>query len=282
MYQIFSKRNYKFHYSPLRYPGGKTFLYSFFEKVLKEKKLKKITYVEPYAGGAGAALALLILGKVEKIVINDFDKAIYSFWKAAIFDTANFIKKITDTPISIPEWKKQKKIYQDPDSPELEKGFATFYLNRTNVSGVITGGPIGGMKQEGKYKINARFNKEYLINKINKISLYKNKIIITNQDGLKLINTYLSKKNAFIYLDPPYFDKGATLYLNHYKKDDHEALAKKLNDNPDSNWLLTYDNTENIRSLYTEREIANFTLNYNVYSSRKGEEIMIFSNSLSI
>src|SRR3989338_5823441 len=130
MIKITHKRNLKFHYSPLRYPGGKTFLFSFFDNVIKENRLSNITYIEPFAGGAGAALALLFLEKVERIVINDLDKAIYSFWKSAIYDSEKFVKKIFLTPITIKEWKRQKLIYNNPKSSRFDLGFATFYLNR--------------------------------------------------------------------------------------------------------------------------------------------------------
>ena len=279
--KIASKRNQKFHYSPLRYPGGKTFLFPFFDDVIKENGLDKVTYIEPFAGGAGAALALLLSEKVDQIVINDLDKAIYAFWKSAIFDSAKFIKKIYSTPVTIKEWKKQKAIYNNPKAGRFELGFATFFLNRTNTSGILDGGPIGGIKQKGEYKINARFNKEKLAERIHRVSLYKNRISVFNKDGLELINNYLNKKNAFIYLDPPYFEKGSSLYLNHYKKENHEALAKKLNQNPDAFWLLTYDNKKEIKSLYPDRKILGFSLNYNAYKSRIGREIMIMSDALA-
>ncbi|MFH1825048.1 MAG: DNA adenine methylase [Candidatus Firestonebacteria bacterium] len=282
MIKIIYKRNLKFHYSPLRYPGGKTFLFSFFDKVIKKNGLGNITYIEPFAGGAGAALALLFLEKVEKIVINDLDKAIYSFWKSAIFDSEKFIKKIFSTPISIKEWRKQKLIYKNPKSDCFDLGFATFFLNRTNISGIVNGGPIGGIQQKGKWKIDARFNKEKLAERIRQLSLYKNRISVFNRDGVDLMKGYLNKKNVFIYLDPPYYEKGATLYLNHYKKEDHEVLAKLLNCNPDAFWLLTYDNKKEIKSLYPERKIANFSLNYNAYESYKGKEILISSDALVV
>lgn len=282
MIKITHKRNLKFHYSPLRYPGGKTFLFSFFDKIIKENGLGNITYIEPFAGGAGAALALLFLEKVERIVINDLDKAIYSFWKSAIFNSEKFIRKLFSTPITIKEWRKQKLIYNNTQSSYFDLGFATFFLNRTNISGIVNGGPIGGIQQEGKWKIDARFNKEKLAERIRQLSLYKNRISVFNRDGVDLMNEYLNKKNVFIYLDPPYYEKGATLYLNHYKKEDHEVLAKLLNCNPDAFWLLTYDNKKEIKSLYPERKIVNFSLNYNAYESHKGKEILISSDALAV
>lgn len=255
-------------------------MFSFFDQVIKKNGLQNITYIEPFAGGAGAALALLFLEKVDRIVINDLDKSIYSFWKAAILDSERFINKLNATPVTIREWKKQKLIYANFRAGYFERGFATFFLNRTNISGILNGGPIGGMGQKGKWKIDARFNKEGLTERIYQLSLYKNRISIFNKDGVELINEYLGKENTFIYLDPPYYEKGATLYLNHYKKDDHEMLANRLNQNPESFWLLTYDDKKEIKSLYPDRKIVNFSLNYNAYESRKGKEVMILSDAL--
>ncbi len=276
--KILTSKSRKNYHSPLRYPGGKTSLLPFFEKIIEDNSLKKITYIEPFAGGAGAALALLLSDRVDRIVINDLDKAIYSFWQSSVFSSTKFIKKIRVIPATVSEWKKQRAIYNDPKASLFDLGFATFFLNRTNISGILDGGPIGGLKQKSKYKIDARFNKDILIKRIQHIALYKDKISIFNKDGLRLISKYLNKKNTFIYLDPPYFEKGATLYLNHYKNEDHEALAKKLNSSPDAFWLLTYDNKKEIKSLYPDRKIINFYLNYNAYEPRKGREVMILSD----
>jgi DNA adenine methylase len=269
-------------YSPLRYPGGKTRLFPLFESIIQKEGLKNITYVEPFAGGAGAALALLLSGKVKKIVINDLDKAIYSFWKSVIFDSKKFTERIGSIPITVDEWKDQKEIYKNSRSSRFDLGFATFFLNRTNVSGILNGGPIGGFDQKGKWKIDARFNKKYLIDRIQSIALHKKQISVSRKDGLKLINRYLNKKNTFIYLDPPYFEKSASLYFNHFKKEDHEALAEKLNKNPGAFWLLTYDNRKEIKYLYRKRKIYEFTLNYNARKPRIGREILISSDVLGV
>ncbi len=279
--QIVSSRNQKLHYSPLRYPGGKTVLSSFFGDVMQKFNLKNVTYVEPFAGGAGAALSLLFNGQVNKIVINDLDKAIYSFWMSAVFDSEKFITKINSTEVTIKEWKRQKAIYINPKSDQFSLGFATFFLNRTNVSGILNGGPIGNFKQDGKWKIDARFNKQGLIEKIRKIAVYKNSIAVFNEDGVKLIKRYLKKKNTFIYLDPPYYEKGAALYFNHYNADNHKMLAEELNKFPNSHWLLTYDDKPEIRFLYKNRKVINFSLNYNAYESRVGKEILITSDIFS-
>jgi DNA adenine methylase len=270
------------HYSPLRYPGGKACLSEFLTDVIEENKLSESTYAEPYAGGAGAALTLLILEKVERIIINDLDRAIYAFWVTAINNSDKLIRKIERISLSMNEWNLQKEIYRSNTKDEFKLGFATFYLNRTNRSGIIEGGPIGGVKQKGKWKIDARFNRAALIDRIDKIAQYKNRIKITNKDGIEFIKSLCKKENIFSYLDPPYFIKGSSLYLNHYKKHDHKDLAEVLNENRKMNWILTYDNVPEIQILYQKRKKLDFTLNYHADIAKKGHELLIHSDKIKI
>jgi DNA adenine methylase len=270
------------HASPLRYPGGKTFLASEFARILDVIGLDKPTYVEPYAGGAGAALTLLFIEQVQSIVINDYDKAIYSFWRAATEKSESFAQKIISTPVTVAQWKKQKKIYLNEHADFFDRGFATFFLNRTNRSGVMNASPIGGMDQTGNYKINARYNKNELAARVRKIGEYKDRIAVLNEDGIELTKRFLKKKDTFIYLDPPYFEKGAMLYLNHYEQNDHEKLAKLLNENASQNWILTYDAIESIKNLYPKRNSRNLPVSYRVRTPIKTHELMIFSNTTAV
>lgn len=270
--------------SPLRYPGGKAFLASEIERIIDKIGFNKPVYVEPYAGGAGVALSLLFTNKVKYVVINDLDDAIYSFWKSVTEHPEKFAKKILKTPITIHEWKKQKKIYSNKNASTFDKGFATFFLNRTNRSGVMSAGPIGGQKQDGNYKIDARYNKNNLAERIRKIGKYKNRIKVKKEDGIELTKKYLKQKNTFIYLDPPYFDKGALLYLNHYKEKNHVELATLLNSNAKKYWVLTYDEVREIRNLYQERKRKRLNLKYRVYDSdnvRHARELMFFSDLIN-
>jgi DNA adenine methylase len=281
MHQVILEGRKRRYYSPLRYPGGKTILFPFFVQKIEQSGLRDVTYVEAFAGGAGAALALLFNEVVDHIVINDLDKAIYSFWRSAIFESERFIEKIDRTPVTVKEWRKQKAIYENKRAKRFDRGFATFFLNRTNRSGILNGGPIGGLDQTGKWKIDARYNKKALIKRISDIVEYKSRIIVTNEDGVDLVSRYLRKKNVFVYLDPPYYDKAADLYLNVFQEKDHARLAKKLNAHPNATWLLTYDNKPEIRKLYTERTVVDFSLSYNAYELRCGQELMIFSDRLA-
>lgn len=281
MHQVILEGRKRRYYSPLRYPGGKTILFPFFVRKIEESGLRDVTYVEAFAGGAGAALALLFNEVVDHIVINDLDKAIYSFWRSAVFESDRFIEKIERTRVTVKEWRKQKAIYENKGAKRFERGFATFFLNRTNRSGILNGGPIGGLDQTGKWKIDARYNKKALIQRIRDIAEYQSRITVTNEDGVDLVSRYLRKKNVFVYLDPPYYDKAADLYLNIFQEKDHARLAKKLNAHPNATWLLTYDNKPEIRQLYTDRTVVDFSLNYNAYEQRRGQELMILSDRLA-
>lgn len=268
------------YFSPLRYPGGKASLYPLIRDLLEKNKNGDVTYIEPFAGGAGVALALLMMEKVSNIIINDYDEAIYCFWESILNDTHRFIRKIESINVNIKEWEKQKRIYENTTS-EFSLGFATFFLNRTNFSGVITGGPIGGFGQKGEWKLDARFNKDKLIERIERISYFKNRIKITNEDGLQLINRFSRRKDIFVYLDPPYYVKGSSLYLNSFEHDNHVALSKSLKSKKTMQWLLTYDNVKEINEMYQGQNIVPFEINYHANKVSRGKEVMVFSSSVS-
>ena len=268
--------------SPLRYPGGKSKVLSFMKELIEENySVKKPVYVEPYAGGAGVALGLLINGYVSKIYINDIDPAIHAFWWSVKNKPMALINKIRKAEITIKEWRKQKSIYKNADTRNMfALGFATFFLNRCNMSGVLEGGVIGGLKQNGKYKMTARFNKEDLIKRIKLISKHRKNIILYKKDTYKLLK---SKKDIFksclLYLDPPYYEKGHQLYKNHYAHDDHQKLSELMR-TLKGNWVVSYDNVTEIKQLYKGFKRKEFNLTYFAGKIKRGKEIMFFSPKL--
>ncbi|MDE0119139.1 MAG: hypothetical protein OXM55_03925 [Bdellovibrionales bacterium] len=289
---IKKSKNKSFFVSPLRYPGGKTCLAPKLESVFKKNFSynEKITFVEPYAGGAGASLVLLYSSKVDKIIINDLDKAIYIFWKIAVQSTDYLIRKIRRTKITIQEWKKQKEIYTLLKNKqrlilkdESKLAFATLFLNRTNRSGIMNGGPIGGMNQLSKWKINERFTKKTIIERLERIKKNHNKIKVYNLDGIKLLKRLERQKKSnqyFILIDPPYFQKGQSLYLNNYKNDDHEDLSKFLIKSSLKKWIMTYNDISYIKNLYKKMYVKKFMIQHNAQYSKTGKEIMIFPKKL--
>lgn len=269
------------NYSPLRYPGGKSKITPLVSIIMDNAGIKRGTYIEPFAGGAGVALSLLFTEKVNKIVINDYDKAIYSFWYSILNETNRFVNKIINTPVTIQNWKEQKAVFLTKDKADIfELGFATFFLNRTNRSGILNAGPIGGFDQTGNYKIDARFNKEDLISRIKRIAHLKDKIIIYNYDVKEFINTVLMKyrNNSFIYFDPPYYVKGHELYANFFTEEDHKIIADSIK-SLDFAWMVTYDDVPQIKSLYSDREQKLYDLNYSLSNKGKKSEVIILSHN---
>lgn len=265
-------------YSPLRYPGGKGKLEPFMEILIEQTGHIGGTYIEPFAGGAGIALELLEKNIVNEIVINDLDKGIYSFWKAILTETDRFVENIRNVPLNIDEWNRQKVILDDNSKYSYELGFATFYLNRTNRSGIIKGGVIGGVEQNGNWKMDARFNRDDLIERILKIAKRKKNIHIYNKDVSSFVQNYLPRyeNNAFVYFDPPYFGKGKQLYLNFFSYEDHVRIERMINQQVNCDWVITYDDVKEIADIYQNHILRRFDLNYSAAVKRKASEIIIF------
>lgn len=269
-------------YSPLRYPGGKGKLAPFMGLMINKMNIKNGTYIEPFAGGAGVALMLLMEGYVDDIVINDYDKAIYSVWRAIISEPENLVDRILDTPINIDEWKKQKEIYVEQNKKySLDLAFATFFLNRTNRSGILKGGPIGGFEQTGNYGIDARYNAEKLVERIRAVAKYKKHIKVYNKEIVSFIENVLPNygQNSMTYFDPPYFNKGPELYKNFFDKEDHAKIAQLILNGVPGNWIITYDDTPEIIELYKQQCIRRYDLNYSAANTGKSSEVIVFNDN---
>lgn len=270
--------------SPLRYPGGKTAITPMVETIIKKNGMRGAHYAEPYAGGAGLALSLLLQGTVSDIHLNDYDRSIWAFWYSILNHTDAFIKLIDDTDITIEEWHKQKEVQLAKDTIDVVSlGFSSFFLNRTNRSGIIEkAGVIGGLEQKSKYPLDCRFNKENLKIKIKKIASLKDHIHIYNSDALDFIDKIENNvENVFFCIDPPYFVKGQSLYTNFYEVGDHAILADRVKQIR-GKWMLTYDNADYIKSLYSENRQFIFSLNYSAAIKRKGTELLVVSKGLRI
>ena len=270
--------------TPLRYPGGKSQLTPLIIEVLRENRLFYGEYIEPFAGGAGIAMTLLLNDYVSRIHLNDIDKNIYAFWHSILNNSDLFCQKIYQTDVTLDEWYRQKALFASADSDDLlTRGFATFFLNRTNRSGILNGGIIGGKRQDGQDKLDCRFNKNDLIRKITRIAKYKRKIHLSSLDAAAFLSNLPIEKNSrsLINIDPPYFKKGPGLYTSFYKPGDHRLLQRVISTLPHK-WMVTYDNEQEIIDLYREYRITNQSLNYSAQTKRIGSEIIIFSDNLSI
>ena len=272
-------------YSPLRYPGGKAKLADYFKRIFRDNFLCDGVYVEPYAGGASVALSLLFNEYVSKIVINDINRSIFAFWYSVLNKPNELCRLINDTPVNIDTWEEQRAIYKGYNKFSLlEVGFSTFFLNRTNRSGILNAGVIGGKKQEGNWRIDARFNKKDLINRIERIATYRDKIKLYNSDAIELVRSLRKKlpPQTLFYLDPPYYIKGKDLYLNYYDDNDHYDIATEISKVKKQKWIVTYDRVPYIRQLYKNYRQVKYTLNYSAARVGRREEVMIFSDNLYI
>jgi DNA adenine methylase len=269
--------------SPLRYPGGKTALYPRVSSIIKENDLHNATYIEPFAGGCGLALKLLLNRDVSNIVINDIDICIYTFWYCVLYQTDKLCSKIDDCTITIKERNQQIDILRNHSKySELEIGFATLYVNRTSVSGILTAGPIGGKAQKGIDRLNARFKKKVLVNKISNIASYREKIKLYNLDAMDFMDHVLPEydtKQTIVNFDPPYVKRGQELYLNHYCEKDHKQLSRKISQ-CNYHWIVTYDYNDTILDLYSRFRHERIELNHSAGYMKKGQELMIFSDSI--
>jgi DNA adenine methylase len=274
------------NFTPLRYPGGKGKLAAYVKEIIRTNKLYDGEYVEPYAGGAGIGLELLFQEYVEKIHINDLSQPVYSFWKSVLNDTEELCRLVKNTRLSVASWDRQKRIFANPhDHDYVELGFATFFLNRTNRSGILKGGIIGGRDQTGPWKIDARYNAEELIFRIESIAKMRHRIKLTRSDALALLRFGLPKwsKKTLIYLDPPYYDQGRRLYYDYYKPDDHADLAKFIEAKMQSRfWIVSYDNVMPIKKLYSVFRSVVYNVGYTARETRTGKEVMFFSPNLLI
>lgn len=278
-------RNSPSHFlSPLRYPGGKRKLANYVKLIFRANDLLDGEYAEVYAGGAAVALALVYGEYARRVHINDLDPGVYAFWNAAKNRTDELCRAIRRVPLDMDEWQRQREVQQDPDPDPLALALSTFYLNRTNRSGIITGGVIGGKKQEGEWLIDARFNKDDLIRRIERIGRSKSRIEIYNLDGedfLKEVAPTLPRR-SLLYLDPPYFVKGQEmLYANYYGTEDHAAIARLVGEHT-GNWLVSYDDVDEIRALYADYTTVAYDISYSAQDRYRGDEVAFFSDGLKI
>lgn len=254
-------------------------------QLIRVNSLERRPYAEPFAGGCGLALGLLYNGVVSELHLNDLDPAIWAFWHSVIEHTDEFCNLIELTDVTVAEWRRQRCILDESDIQQPVKlGFAAFFLNRTSRSGIIKGsGVIGGLKQNGNYKIDCRYNKIDLVERVKRVSKYGKRISLTNMDAIDFLD-YFDKsapKRSTLCIDPPYFNQGSNLYTNFYRAADHAALARRISDlrRP---WIVTYDNCPEIAALYHGHMCYEFSVNYSVQTKRRTNELLVASPGMLI
>lgn len=263
--------------SPLRYPGGKYKIYDKVRTLIERCDFTDRTYVEPFAGGFGIGIGLLQDGVIESAIINDYDIHIYHFWDAVLNQTDALADLITNTPITIAEREQQKTIYDDDTSNPLDDAFATLFLNRVNYSGVIKGGPIGGANQAGQYRLDCRFPKDMIIQRIREIAQFRNQIELYHEDAGALLTRIagMDRKDKFFNIDPPYVVKGSLLYTNFFEEEDHRALAQIIKQLQGFPWIVTYDNADLVREIYKGYHIEEYQILHNAGEKAHNQELVI-------
>ncbi len=268
-------------YTPLRFPGGKSKIYPLVDSIIEENDLVGCTYSEAFCGGAGLAVKLLLKGRVSRIVLNDIDPAVYSAWDAIVNHANELCRFVSDVPLDIDEWKAMRECYQTHELPSLELGKAAFYLNRTNRSGILGGGVIGGLGQDGVYRMDARFNRDNLVEKVRAISARRDDIELHNSDVHDFMADVATQlpEDSLLYLDPPYVEKGPGLYENSFDEGKHRELADDVRAY-DGNWMVTYDDDELVRRLYSPTpdwriDVEDIAIGYSAATRRRASEVLV-------
>lgn len=269
--------------TPLRYPGGKSCLSGFIKLIIAKNDLMDGDYAEPFCGGAGVAFELLNSEFVQRVHLNDVDPAIHAFWWCVFNETEEVCRRIRSFKISIHNWRRQRAILKRGlDESPLDLGFAAFFLNRVNRSGILSAGPIGGVEQSGNWEMDARFNRETLSSQIQSIARFKDRVNLYRLDAVDFIELVAKKlpSRSLVYADPPYVVKGKRLYLNAYEREDHAVIANVIQTMVNRHWIVSYDNEELIRDLYSKRKQLTYRIGYSANQRSSGSEIIVFSDKL--
>ena len=278
-----SKISLRRYPSPLRYPGGKGKVANYVKMLFIHNNLVGYDYVEPYAGGAGVALSLLYEEYASHVYINDLDQSVFAFWYAVLNETDELCQRIANTAVTMKEWERQKEVQRTMDADRMDLAFSTFFLNRTNRSGIIEGGVIGGRDQEGPWKLDARYNAEALTARIRKVARYRNRITLNQMDAAAYIREVIKglSQRTFTYFDPPYYIKGEGLYENSYRDEDHEKVAELVRSVAQP-WIVSYDAVPRILGLYEGLNRITYSLSYSAADRYRGSEVMFFSRDLKL
>jgi DNA adenine methylase len=261
--------------TPLRYPGGKS---KALDQILPLMPIQMDEFREPFAGGGSVFLAVkkLFGSRIQKYWINDLNRDLYCFWKYLKEDSSTLVDQVCAFKTAYADGRKLHAFLKDEANmrSEVDRAVRFFIMNRITFSGVADS---GGYSQQAFDK---RFT-DSSVERIERAAAYLPNVEITNLDYAEVIRQ--AGSNVFIFLDPPYFS-AAHSKLYGVKGDlhtsfDHERFADEMR-KCRHRWLITYDDSDTIRSLFQFAEIVEWNLqygmnNYKRATAAKGRELFI-------
>jgi len=262
-----------------RYPGGKAKLQ---QKIIpKLGNIANLEYREPFFGGGSIGIAVLDQ-RPASVWINDFDDGIAALWQSVIYYPALLKEQIRQLKPSVAAFDQIKselssKVPSCDSADQIANfGLKKLAIHQLSYSGLGTkaGGPLGGKHQRSKYKIDSRWSPNYMCAQIDLIhaKFAGLEVCCTSVDFMALIED--TSRRAIVFLDPPYWEKGSSLYQHAFSDADHQRLADALRVT-EHHWVLTYDDCPQIRALYNWATIEVLEVKYSIAGSHTKNELLI-------
>lgn len=260
-----TKNNYK---SPLRYPGGKARMV---KKILERAPAGYQEYREPFLGGGSVLFAVRSEDMNRYCQVSDIFSELMTFWWQCKFHSSYMIKTINDWKQQYPDGRELHKNCKKQVTLAKDRGTAFFILNRISFSGLTMSGGYSKASYEG------RFNQSH-------ISRIKDADSVLENVELRFVGyealLHEPGKDVWLFMDPPYDIKSDNLYGNKgntHKGFDHVKFADECKKSPHK-WLITYNDNENIRKLFSWANIQEIDVTYNMNSNNKKKKELFITN----
>ncbi|MBQ4442698.1 MAG: DNA adenine methylase [Bacteroidales bacterium] len=259
--------------SPFRYPGGKTWLVPTARKWFRGAS-KKSELIEPFAGGGIISLTAVAENFFNHATMVEIDDDMAAAWQTIFSDdNCDWLVHKVKTFVVTAEDINQSIIYADNGTKE--RGFATIVRNRTNHGGILAKGSGLIKSGEGGRGLASRWYPSTLAKRIKEANLLREKITFVHGDAFKIMEQHLADSNTFFFIDPPYTVAGKRLY-NHFDVDHHRIF--ELASQMEGHFLLTYDDTEEVRALADSFSLPYRTIPMQTTHLITKEELLISDN----
>ena len=279
--------------SPLRYPGGKVrmtpWLVEAFNQLVMPMEVE--VWIEPFGGGAGAALMALDAHQAPDAWIVEANPALAAFWTTIMSDDGRLASRVEATTPSLSLFMESRETVAASLAGEStvdreDLGYAAFILNRCSRSGMVLGnvGPIGGKQQAGRHTVTSRFHGERLADRIRAVSAFGQSFRVFEGDGISYIEELTGsgiEDEVFVFADPPYLGVGNALYAQGMAPAQHARLAAALRDCP-APWVLTYDAHPGVLDLYPDCEVVEFDIPHTAHKQQVGTEYLVLPEGLPV